>query len=135
MIGKAALRGIELIGAYAQVDHHAVDFLDAALKQQLLHIMEIALDRGKIARAIQARRRCGERIVIAIDAIEMPRAIQPTQDFRAVAAAAERTVDIHAAFTDIQHVDRLLKHDAQMLELLALLSRHLAAHLLGFFIK
>ena len=41
---KAAFGRVELMGGYADVEQNAVDPVQAALRQKLLHIGEVALD-------------------------------------------------------------------------------------------
>ena len=69
VIGKTALGGIELIAAHAEVDHHAVDLLHAALGEQRLNVVKIPLHGGKIARRAEPFRRRGKRVVVAVNAV------------------------------------------------------------------
>ena len=114
MIGKAAFGGIQLIAAHAEIDHHAVNLLHAALGKQRTDIVKIALHGGKIARRAEPFRRRGKRVVVAVNAVQMTRSVQAAQNLRAVSAAAERSVYINAALTDVQHIHRGHEHDAHM---------------------
>ena len=117
VVGEAALGGVELMAAHAEVNHHAVDFFHAALSQQRLDVVKIALDGGEVARRAEALRRRRQRVVVAVDAVEVPRAVQPTQNLRAVAAAAQRAVHIDAALAHVEHIHRGHEHHAHMFKI------------------
>ena len=72
-------------------------FFHAVLGQQRLDVVEIALDGGEVARRAEALRRRRQRVVVAVDAVEVPRAVQPAQNLPRCAAAAQRAVHIDAA--------------------------------------
>ena len=117
VVGEAALGGVELMAAHAEVDHHTVDFFHAALSQQRLDVVKIALDGGEVARRAEALCRRRQRVVVAVDAVEVPRAVQPTQNLRAVASAAQRAVHIDAALAHVEHIHRGHEHHAHMFKI------------------
>ena len=92
-------------------------FFHAALGQQRLDVVKIALDGGEVARRAEALRRRRQRVVVAVDAVEVPRAVQPTQNLRAVAAAAQRAVHIDAALAHVEHIHRGHEHHAHMFKI------------------
>ena len=86
----------------------------AALGKQRTDIVKIALHGGKIARRAEPFRRRSKRIVVTVNTVQMTRSVQAAQNLRAVSAAAERSVYINAALTDVQHIHRGHDHDAHM---------------------
>ena len=69
------------------------------------------------ARRAETLRRRRQRVVVAVDAVEVPRAVQPTQNLRAVAAAAQRAVHIDAALAHVEHIHRGHEHHAHMFKI------------------
>ena len=102
---EAALRGIELHGGDAEVEHHAVDFRETGVARDVVEIGETIFDqRQPAARRLHQVRTQRDGALVAIDADHL--AVGRGQDGARIAAGAESGVDIDAAVTNIEELDR-----------------------------
>ena len=101
---KPRCGGVELHGRHAEIEHDAVDGVEAGRARDLLEIGEAVLDQRQAI--IRCRKRAAERDRggVAVDGDDL--ALRRFQDCAAVAAGAEGRVDIDAAVMDIEEVER-----------------------------
>ena len=98
MVGKTAFRRVQLIGGYAKIEQDAVDLRNAPLREQLLHVEEVAADRREhFAEAGKPRRSRFDRGAVPIDPVKLSALGQLFQHSFGMAAAAERSVHKNAA--------------------------------------
>src|SRR5262249_22274977 len=104
--GKAALVLIELHRRHAEVERHAVDFVDALGRQQFGHVAEASFDQAQPRRV--ALSHClagGDRVGIAVDRDDL--ALGAIEHGAGVATGAERAVEVAAAVRRAQRVHDL----------------------------
>ena len=103
--GKSALGVIELHGGDAEVEHHAVDGVGAAIARDRVEIGKAIFDQRQPAvrrlHQIGAER---DRALVAVDADHL--AVGGGEDGAGIAAGAEGGVDIDAAVMNVEEVER-----------------------------
>ena len=105
--GEAALGVIELHGGDAEIEHHAVDRGKAGARARCAsRLREALLDQRQPARRAACTRSAPERdgARVAVDGDDL--AVGGRQHGARVAAGAESGVDIDAAVTDIEELER-----------------------------
>ena len=103
--GKAARGGIELHGGDAEVEHHAVHAIGAAIARDCVEIGKAVFDQREPAvrrlHQVGAER---DRALVAVDADHF--AVGGRENGAAIAAGAESGVDIDAAVMHVEEVER-----------------------------
>ena len=101
---EAALGPIELHGGDAEVEHHAVDRVEAGAVRDAVEIGEAVFDQREPAtrrlHQVGAKRDCR---LVAVDADDF--AVRGGEDGAGIAAGAESGVDIDAAVVNVEEVD------------------------------
>ena len=103
---EAAFGAVELHRGDAEIEHDAVDLREAGGARDRVELREAFFDQRQpaVATARRVRRRAAIACRVAVDA-DHP-AIGGRQDGARVAAGAEGGVDIDAAVTDVEKLDR-----------------------------
>ena len=110
---EAALGLIELHRGNADVHHDAIDGGGAFRGADLGEVGEAVLDQGQPAvRPVDQIEPAGNRRPVAVDADDA--GSRDIEDRAAVAAGAEGRVDIDAAVTGREHLDRLAAENGDM---------------------
>src|SRR5580700_7201895 len=112
--GEAAFGSVDLHRGDADVEHHAIDAVEAEIVSHARDLREARLDEGEAScRALDQRLAFENRLGVAIEREDACRFAEGKQG-PAVAAGAEGGVDIAAAIPDPQSLQRLGEENGNM---------------------
>ena len=125
MIGKAALRRVQLIGRDADIKQDTVCAGNTRLGGDARHVGKIGLTHKRTWVSLKPLCDSGDGVGILIDG-EQETCLKPVKDGLRVAPSSRRAVDIDAVGADLKGINRFVKQNGNMLK------RHWAALRLQF---